>query len=836
MAYNKRQKLQDNIAAIRTVFQLEKEGRTATDAEREVLKRYSGFGGLKFVLKPTETEEDKQYWNQSELTYFDQTKELFDVIREGGGDEKEAKELTDSIKRSVNTAFYTPQPVIGAIAKVMKDAGVEVQSMLDPSAGIGKFGDAFKGEYPDVKVSAFEKDLLTGRILKALNPQDNVTIDGFETISPELKGTFDVATSNIPFGDIKVMDDEYRKGGNDAKRYAVSTIHNYFFLKALDQVREGGFVAFITSRGFMDSPSNNPIREELARNARLVGAFRLPDGMFRDEAGTDVGSDLVVLQKYTGYDMSLDPDTQAFCEVNKGFKAMSGEDWTDISMNCHWWKSMMAPDSEAIVATKMEKGTDPYGKPTLICTHDGGMEGIAQLLTEYFKRDLYKDFVDYYKANAPKPVQEVQVQAKPQVRQVQQSQPVQLDLFSMWDAVEPVQDSRQAEQLEEKPQQLTPDEQRMQLYYQIRDAYEELYDTEAQSREEQTELRQKLNQVYDEFVGKFGRLNERKNARVIMNDANGRDVLTLENAVDRSFVKADIFERPVSFVAYEISHVDTPEEALFASLNRYGNVDLEYMSGLTGHTEDALVSELKGRIYYMPDGRYEISSKALSGNVYDKLAYVSDALELAQEHADDPKIVPALQETKAALEQSLPQQIAFDDIGLQFGERWIPTEYYEEYVGKLFDTKMEIHYAEHIDEYSLKAENRYNLKIREEYCVRGEYKDYDGMALLQHAFHDTTPEIQKCVGADDSGNDIKAPDMEKIQLANSKIQEIREGFQDYLTNLPKEKRDELQEMYNRKFNCFVKAKYDGSHQTFPGIDMKTLGSSRFNVKDIYKST
>ena len=214
---------------------------------------------------------------------------------------------------------------------------------------------------------------------------------------------------------------------------------------------------------------------------------------------------------------------------------------------------------------------------------------------------------------------------------------------------------------------------------------------------------------------------------------------------------------------------------------------------------------------------------------------MNDAIELAQEHADDPKIVPALQETKAALEQAIPQQIAFDDIGLQFGERWIPTEYYEEYVGKLFDTKMEIHYAEHIDEYSVKAENRYNLKIREEYCVRGEYKDYDGMALLQHAFHDTTPDIQKCVGADDNGNDIKAPDMEKIQLASSKIQEIREGFTDYLTNLPKDKRDELQEMYNRKFNCFVKAKYDGSHQTFPGIDMKALGSSRFNVKDIYKS-
>ena len=841
MAYNKRQKLQDNIAAIRTVFQLEKEGRAATDAEREVLKRYSGFGGLKFVLNPVDKDsiQNEKVWKPSDRPFIADTLRLHELLRESSKDDRQYREYVQSLKNSVLTSFYTPAPVIGAIAKVMKDSGVEVRSMLDPSAGIGKFGDAFKGEYPDVRVSAFEKDLLTGRILKALNPNDSVTIDGFETIRPELKGTFDVATSNIPFGDIKVMDDEYRKSGNDAKRYAVSTIHNYFFLKALDQVREGGFVAFITSRGFMDSPSNNPIREELAKNARLVGAFRLPDGMFRDEAGTDVGSDLVVLQKYTGYDMSLDPDTQAFCDVNEGFKAMSGEDWTDISMNCHWWKSMMAPDSEAIVATKMEKGTDPYGKPTLVCTHDGGMEGIAKLLTEYFKRDLYKDFVDYYKANSPKVVEQKpepvkQVQAKPQVQQVQQSAPVQLDLFSMWDSQE-VQQAQPTVQQEEKPKELTKDEQRMQLYYQIRDAYEELYDTEAQSREAQPELRAKLNQYYDEFVEKFGYLNERKNARAIMNDSKGRDVLTLENAVDKTFVKADIFERPVSFVAYEISHVDTPEEALFASLNRYGQVDLEYMAGITGHTQGDLVNELKGRIYYMPDGRYEISSKALSGNVYDKLAYVNDAIELAQEHADDPKIVPALQETKAALEQAIPQQIAFDDIGLQFGERWIPTEYYEEYVGKLFDTKMEIHYAEHIDEYSVKAENRYNLKIREEYCVRGEYKDYDGMALLQHAFHDTTPDIQKCVGADDNGNDIKAPDMEKIQLASSKIQEIREGFTDYLTNLPKDKRDELQEMYNRKFNCFVKAKYDGSHQTFPGIDMKALGSSRFNVKDIYKS-
>jgi len=869
MAYNKKQKLQDNIEAIKVAFAAER-GVELSEADREILRRYSGFGGLKFILNPVTSDDDLKYWKKSDQKYFDQTKELFDTIREGAKDGKEAKELTDSIKRSVNTAFYTPQPVIDIIVKVMKDAGVEVRSMLDPSAGIGKFGDAFKGEYPDVRVSAFEKDLLTGRILKALNPQDSITIGGFETISSELKGTYDVAASNIPFGDIKVVDDEYRKSGNDAKRYAISTIHNYFFMKSLDMVREGGFVAFITSRGFMDSPANNAIREEISKDARLVGAFRLPDGMFRDEAGTDVGSDLVVLQKYTGYDKSLDPDTQAFCETSEGFKAMSGEDWSDITMNAHWWKSMMAPDSEAFVATKMERGTDPYGKPTLVFSHEGGMDGITKLLTEYLKRDLYSDFVEYYKANAPKAEEKevaskeseentVKEQAQAQGLAVSAEQtvkpvglereeakvrhhtqaPVQLDLFSMWEEQEAGGESLNASpeqsQATAQPKVKTLDEQRMDLYYQVRDAYEELYDTEAQLRQAQPELREKLNKVYDEFVEKFGHLNERKNARVIMNDRKGRDVLAIENVEGREFVKSDIFERPVSFVAYEIDHADTPEDALFASLNRYGKVDLEYMSGLTGKTEQQLADDLKGRIYYMPNGDYEICSKVLSGNIYEKLAYVDDALEMAKEHADDPKIVPQLQETKEALEKTLPQQIPFDDIGLQFGERWIPTEYYEDYIGKLFDTKMEIHYAEHIDEYSLKAENRYNLKIREEYCVRGEYKDYDGMALLSHAFHDTTPDIQKCVGSDANGNDLKAPDMEKIQLANAKIQEIREGFTEYLTNLPKEKRDELQEMYNRKFNCFVKAKYDGSHQTFPGIDMKALGSSRFNVKDIYKS-
>lgn len=872
MAYNKGEKLRDNIAAIRVAFDVERSGRAATEQEKAMLRRFSGFGGLKFILNPCEQEGDIELWSRSDRPFFAATRELYALLREQSHDEAEYKQLATSIRNSILTAFYTPSAVVEAIARVLKHQGVEVHSYLDPSAGKGTFVEAFKNTYPGVSATAFEKDLITGKVLKALYPQDHVHISGFERIDASRQGTYDVVSSNIPFGDISVFDDGYARSGNAAKAAATKTIHNYFFLKSLDQLREGGFVAFITSRGFMDSPSNNAIRKEIICNARLVGAFRLPDGLFSDEAGTEVGSDLVILQKYTGYDSSLDPDSLAFCEVSKGFQAANGEDFSGISLNTHWWKSMLAPDSEAIISTKMEIGTDPYGKQTLVCTNDGGILAISDLLSAYMSRDLNRDFVDYYNLHAPKArlVQQEQVLPRPQqvqARPAQQEQPVQLSLFDLWadetstkDSQQPsmeprpytgdvlphyrngiiVEDGGQVGHLTNvgydvtfTPIALSEDQAgRMKLYAKVRDAYELLYKEETDKRVEQPLLREELNRRYDNFLVRYGHLNERKNARVLLMDAQGRDVLSLENSENGHFVKSDIFLRPVSFNVQQDGHVETASDALSASLNRTGGVDLEYMASISDFSEEELRDQLKERIFFNPLANgYEIGDKFLAGNVVEKL----DELRrwpLIEDMKPDYK--EELERSISALESVIPTPITYDELDFNFGERWMPKNYFSEFASEFFGTDIHIDYAPQLDEFVIDVSG-HSARLSQEFAVTGETKTYDGEDMLRHALYNTVPVINKCVGYKPNGDPIMGPDHEKIQLAASKIDQIRDAFTDWIDRHPDEWKNSLADLYNRKYNCFVKARYDGSHQTFPGLDLKGLAVSKYQIHDIYKS-
>ena len=310
-------------------------------------------------------------------------------------------------------------------------------------------------------------------------------------------------------------------------------------------------------------------------------------------------------------------------------------------------------------------------------------------------------------------------------------------------------------------------------------------------------------------------------------DASGRDMLSLERVENGQFTKSDIFDHPVSFSLDEVSHVDSPEEALTASLNKFGRIDLPYMTELSDMPEQKLTEALKGRIYYNPliDG-YEIADRFIAGNIIEKAERIEEWLKENPDHA-------IVRESLEALKASFPEPIAFEDLDFNFGERWIPTGVYSAYMSHLFNTQVSIVYSDSMDEYSAKCSMK-TMAITDEYMVKGYYRHYDGMSLLKHALHNTCPDMMKSIGEDENGNDIKVRDSEGIQLANAKIDEIRNGFTEWLEEQSDSFKERLTTMYNRKFNCFVRPKYDGSHQTFPGLDLKALGG-KYGVKSVYPS-
>ena len=1069
MAYNRKQRLNDNIKAIETAFILDREQRTPTARERLLLERYCGFGGLKCILNPARELADAVHWAKSDLELFAPTVELHRLIRENSKNESEYKQLMDSLKQSVLTAFYTPSAVTEALTDVLKEHQIIPEKVLEPSAGIGAFVDSVLDNNPKADIMAFEKDLLTGKILRHLHPEQKVRIEGFEKIEKPFNDYFDLAISNIPFGDVAVFDPSYTamKG---MRALVTRRIHNYFFVKALDTVRDGGLVAFITSQGVLNAKNNSAARFMMLYHADLVSAIRLPNNLFTENANTEVGSDLIILQKNTQKE-SLRGDDNLLDTVYN--------DENRIPTNNYFLEH-----PERIIHTTAKLDTDPFGKPAMIYTHEGGVEGIAEdlrkMLHEDFKKNLklnrylgieetmaeevkeVEDTEKIEKTEKIKPsieekqndtVVSLQKQEKPtddaelSQKSNHQQPPVQMTLFDLWgmeeenrltvhatkkkaeitvgavakkvsrkrasplvksvnptfevvtkpvekeekpsltDAkeqetaqetkpilpgdepyasisweenppingfyemmmtmapedrvllrqkaelhrqeqlkalgvedtldpkfkppMEPIEvlkvqighgqskgneakeDSKtqstlketnhereQQKEQERKREELArkkedamkprPFDEKLEsfhregsmvldsarnigvlkdltkygatfmpldlnmeqkekavLYIALRDAYQKLYTYEAEEQTENKQMRESLNVYYDAFFIRFGNLNAKQNVKFILMDASGRDMLSLERVENGQFTKSDIFDHPVSFSLDEVSHVDSPEEALTASLNKFGRIDLPYMTELSDMPEQELTEALKGRIYYNPliDG-YEIADRFIAGNVIEKAERIEEWLKENPNHA-------IVRESLEALKASIPEPIAFEDLDFNFGERWIPTGVYSAYMSHLFNTQVSIVYSDSMDEYSAKCSMK-TMAITDEYMVKGYYRHYDGMSLLKHALHNTCPDMMKSIGVDEHGNDIKVRDSEGIQLANAKIDEIRNGFTEWLEEQSDSFKERLTTMYNRKFNCFVRPKYDGSHQTFPGLDLKALGG-KYGVKSVYPS-
>ena len=387
MSYNKKAHLRQNIDAIKLALRLDKENRTATQEEREILSAYSGFGGIKAILNPADKPEDMARWSKSEVELFPLVQELHEVLRENSETPEQYKRYVSSLKSSILTAFYTPKPFIDALAKALQGSGITPTRFLEPSAGTGAFISSFKDIAPEADVTSFEKDLLTGKILSHLYPQDKVRIEGYEKMEGRYVQHFDVIASNIPFGDVSVFDPLLSNHEIPAVKQSTQAIHNYFFVKSVMSAREGGVIAFITSQGVLNSEQNKPIREYLMNTCDVVSAIRLPNNLFSDHAGTEVGSDLIILQRNNNRGQ-LNQRQKDFIESRK---LSNG-----ISIN------NLFRDFGRVVQTHSKTGTDPYGKPAIVFTHEGGIEGIAKDLQQMLKEDFSQHLdLERYHINAP---------------------------------------------------------------------------------------------------------------------------------------------------------------------------------------------------------------------------------------------------------------------------------------------------------------------------------------------------------------------------------------------------------------------------------------------------
>ena len=419
MTYNKKEVLQANTEAIRVVLRLEKERREATEAEKSILRNYQGFGGLKCVLNRTDNPDDIRYWSKSEQNLFEPTQQLKQMIYREALDANTAKRYWESIKASVLTSFYTDTRIVSAISDALTSVNVSIRRCLDPSAGMGAFAEIFARQAG--VVDAMEKDLLTARISQALHPygKDNIFVrnEPFEAIGEiEDKDKYDLITSNIPFGDFMVYDREYSKGKDTLKRESTRAIHNYFFVKGLDCVKEGGLLAFIASQGVLDSPRNEAIRRYLMQNSRLISALRLPSGMFSDNAGTDVGSDLIVLQKQTGKEIGEGIEQQFVETVSVPKEEGSSAVFKHNSLFVGDWKDI----SHRTIATERIMGTDPYGRSAWEYRFDGSIDDMAESIRTQLSLEVEQRFDrKLYETGIPMTEEEWQVHVDKMVQKVQ---------------------------------------------------------------------------------------------------------------------------------------------------------------------------------------------------------------------------------------------------------------------------------------------------------------------------------------------------------------------------------------------------------------------------------
>ena len=748
-----KEKFRNNMAAINLLHELEIENRLATPEEQEVLSRYVGWGGLSMAF------------DEHNAAWAEEFKELYASL---------SPEEYRAAMESTLTAFYTPPVVIKAMYDALDRLGFSQGNILEPSCGTGNFFGLLPESMQNSKLHGVEIDSLTGRLAKQLYPKANIAIEGFEkTNLPD--DHFDVVLGNVPFGEIRVNDSRY-----NAQKFL---IHDYFFAKALDKVRAGGVVMFITSKGTMDKASPE-VRKYIAQRAELLGAIRLPDNTFKANAGTEVTSDILILQKRDRV-MDIEPDWVHLDTDENG-----------ITMNRYF----------------VEHPEMVLGEIKMESTRFGTFEPVCKARKDIPLSELLSNAVQRINGEIPEldngvdeisDEQELSVPADPNVRNFSFTLVDGRVYFRENDRMQPASVSMTAEN-------------RIKGLIQIRDCVRKLieYQTEDYPEEMICTEQENLNRLYDVYTAKYGLINSRGNYLAFASDESYFLLCSLEVLDDEGNFKrkADMFTKRTIKPHREVTSVETASEALALSIGEKARVDLPYMEQLTGKTQAELVQDLQGVIFKVPNCEpvsYAAADEYLSGNVRNKLTVA----ELAAKN--DPELAVNVD----ALKKVIPKDLSAAEISVRLGATWIPQDDIQRFVMELLTPssyaagRLKVRYTpingdwfienKSSDMGNVKADSTYGTKRASAYRIIEDTLNLRDTRIFDYVY-------------DEHGNKKAVFNAKETTAAQAKQEAIKQAFQDWIWKDP-ERRNRLVRYYNDTFNSVRPREYDGSHITFGGI-------------------
>ena len=748
-----------NIKAIATLKQIEQENRYATPEEQHIFSQYVGWGGLADAFDP-----DKPAW----AAEYAELKELL------------TPEEYTAARASTLNAHYTSPTVIRAIYEAVEQMGFRTGNILEPSCGVGNFFGMLPESMAGSRLYGVELDSISGRIAQQLYPKANITVAGFETT--DRRDFYDLAIGNVPFGQYQVNDKAYNKLGFN--------IHNYFFAKALDQVRPGGVVAFVTSRYTMDA-KDSTVRRYLAQRAELLGAIRLPNNAFRANAGTDVVSDILFLQKR---DRPLDiaPDWTQTGRTEEGF-----------TVNQYFL------DHPEMVLGRPTAESTQYGKQDYTVAPIEGLELADQL----------HDAVKYIRGT----YQEAALPELGQGEDIDESLPADPNVknysYTVVDG---------AVYFRENSRMVRPDlnataEARVKGLVGLRDCVQRLIDLEMDAAAPDADIRAQmaeLNRRYDDFSAKYGLINDRANRLAFADDSSyyllcALEVLDEDGRLER---KADMFTKRTIKPHEAVTTVDTASEALAVSISEKACVDMAYMEQLTGKTGEELADELRGVIFRVPgqtepDGtpHYVTADEYLSGNVRRKLRQAQRAAE------QDPAFTVNVE----ALTAAQPKDLDASEIEVRLGATWIDKEYIQQFMYETFDTpfylqrSIEVHYSAFTAEWQISGKNAVGQRDVAAYSTYGTSRA-NAYKILEDSLNLRDVRIYDTV-EDADGKERRVLNAKETTLAAQKQQAIRDAFRDWIWRDP-ERRQALVRQYNEEMNSTRPREYDGSHIVFGGMN------------------